>query len=49
MRLNCVTIDVDTTGDASVEGIEIILTKKSIAPEVNIKFTLEKSAISLLS
>jgi hypothetical protein len=36
MRLNCVTIDVDTTGDALVEGIEIILTKKSTAPEANI-------------
>jgi hypothetical protein len=31
-----VTIDVDTTGDALVEGIEIILTKKSTAPEANI-------------
>jgi hypothetical protein len=43
MRLNCVTIDVDTTGDASVEGKEIN------SSEVNLKFTLEKSAIILLS
>jgi hypothetical protein len=44
-----VTIGFDKAGDALVEGTEIILTHKSIAPEGNIKFTREKSAIILLS